>query len=184
MINLIPKEEKKRIVRVFHYKLIVLLLMVVGGSIFFAFISILPSYFVSLEINNIIDVKLQEQKNEPIPSIDKETLSVIKDLDGRLSLVENAESNKFNISEKIINAIILKKIPNVKITSVYYENNSDNKQLQNKSVNIQGNATSREILLLFRQSLENTIAFKQVSLPISNFIKSSNIQFSLSLIPS
>lgn len=119
MINLIPKEEKKRIVRVFHYKLIVLLLMVVGGSIFFAFISILPSYFVSLEINNIIDVKLQEQKNEPIPSIDKETLSVIKDLDGRLSLVENAESNKFNISEKIINAIILKKIPNVKITSVY-----------------------------------------------------------------
>jgi hypothetical protein len=183
MINLIPKEEKKRIVKVFYYKLVILFLIVVSGSVFFATISILPSYFLSLEKNNIIDMKLEKQKSEPIPSIDQQTLVAIKDLDGRLSLIENAEGNRFLISEKIINAIILKKIPNIKITSIYYENNSPNKQLQDKSVNIQGIAISREILLLFRQALESSVAFKQVNLPISNFIKGSDIQFYLSLIP-
>ena len=54
MINLIPKEEKKRIVKVFYYKLVILFLMVASGSIFLALVSILPSYFISLEKNNIV----------------------------------------------------------------------------------------------------------------------------------
>jgi len=50
-------------------------------------------------------------------------------------------------------------------------------------VSIEGIAPSREILLAFRRLLENDPLFKSVDLPISNFIKGSNIRFNLNLIP-
>jgi len=68
---------------------------------------------------------------------------------------------------------------NIKITDISYENDS----LNGKKISIQGTAPSREVLLSFRQAFENDNTFKQVDLPISNFVKGSNIQFYLSLIP-
>ena len=69
-------------------------------------------------------------------------------------------------------------MPDIKINQISYENNL----LKGKIINIKGSAVSRERLLLFRLAFENDANFKDVDLPISNFIKGSNIQFNLSLI--
>src|ERR1035437_2843799 len=116
MINLIPKEEKKKIVRSFYYKLIVLFLIMGGFSFFIVFVAILPSYFLSCVKVSIANAKLEMQKNEPVPLPQEQTLPVIKDLNNKLNLIEKTESNKFIVSEKVINAIILKKMPAIKIT--------------------------------------------------------------------
>jgi hypothetical protein len=71
-------------------------------------------------------------------------------------------------------------MPDIKITQILYDNTVAK---GDKKVNIQGTAPSRERLLIFRQALEGNPAFKKVDLPISNFVKGSNIQFSLSLTP-
>ena len=178
MINLIPKEEKRKIIVDFYHKFIILLFVMGSFSFFVFFVATLPSYFLSSVKNNIVNIKLETQKNEPMPLIDQQTLLVIKNLNSKLDLVENAEKNKFIISKKVINAVILKKVPNIKITDISYESDS----LKGKKVNIQGIAPSREVLLSFRQALEDGTAFKQVDLPISNFVKGSNIQFYLSLV--
>jgi hypothetical protein len=123
------------------------------------------------------------QKNQPVPAIDQQTLLSIEDLNNKLDIIKNAEENKFVISEKVINAIILKKMPSIKITEISYEDDSLKGQEVIKKISIRGNAPSREVLLSFRQALEDSVSFKQVDLPISNFIKGSNIQFYLSLIP-
>ena len=60
----------------------------------------------------------------------------------------------------------------------------ENDATKGKKVTVLGIAPSRELLLLFRRALEDDVAFKKVDLPISNFVKGSNIEFSLSLIPS
>jgi len=184
MINLIPKEEKKKMVRNFYYKLVILFLLTLGASFLILFMAILPSYFLSSVKDNIVNEKLQIQKSESIPLPDQQTLAMIKDLNNKLDLIENVQNDKFIVSQRVINAIILKKMPTVKITDISYENYSKNNPLQGKKISIQGTAPSREILLLFRQALEDGTTFKQVDLPISNFVKGSNIQFSLSLIPS
>src|SRR3989344_5493752 len=150
MINLIPKEEKKKMVRNFYYKLVILFLLTLGASFLILFMAILPSYFLSSVKDNIVNEKLQIQKSESIPLPDQQTLAMIKDLNNKLDLIENVK----------------------------------NDPLQGKKISIQGTAPSREILLLFRQALEDGTTFKQVDLPISNFVKGSNIQFSLSLLPS
>ena len=179
MINLIPKEEKKKIIKVFYFKLVILFLITAGVSIFASCVAILPSYFLSSVKVNIVNKKLEMQNQEPVPLPEEQTLKVIADLNKKIDLIEHSPVSKFIVSQKVINAVILKKMSSIKITSITYEN----EQTKDKKINLGGTASSRETLLLFRQALEDSTAFKQVDLPISNFIKGSNIQFYLSLIP-
>ena len=143
-------------------------------------VSMLPSYFISLEKEKLAELKMEIQKQEPLPLLGEQALSVVTDINKKLKLVEDSEKNKFLLSIKVINAIILQKTPSIKITQISYENDVVN----GKKISINGIASSRETLLLFSQILKNNPNFKNVNLPISNFVKGSNIQFYLSLIPS
>ena len=144
MINLIPNHEKKKKVKDFYFRLVVVSFVVLGLCALVASVSILPSYFLSSIKKNLASSKLETQKNQAIPPAGQSTLTMVADLGNKLNLVETAEKNKYLISQKIIN----------------------------------------ERLLLFRKALEDNTAFKKVDLPISNFVKGSNIQFDINLIPS
>jgi Tfp pilus assembly protein PilN len=180
VINLIPKEEKEKNAKIFYYRLLVLFLFMLGLSIFIGSISLLPAYFISNTKYLAVNQKLEAQKNEPLPSLSEETLLKVKALNFKLELIEKTQHNQFVVSQRIINAITSNKMPDIKITHISYENDP----VKGKKVNIEGTAPSREALLSFRLALEGDKSFKQVDLPISNFVKGSNIQFSLSLIPS
>ena len=126
---------------------------------------------------NAANQKLSAQSSQPVPLPSQQTLSLIKDLNMKLDLIDHAQANKFVVSEKIVNEIISKKMPDIKITEIFYQNDAT----AGKKVSINGLAVNRERLLLFRQILEADPLFEKVDLPISNFIKGSNLQFSLSL---
>ncbi len=184
MINLIPKEEKVKMIRGFYYRLAVVFLLAFSFPILIGVGVMTPSYFLIYVKQDLVDKKLEKQKTEPVPLPDQETLAVIKDVNNKLSIVERARKNDFIFSQKVIAAILVEKIPNVKITGISYEINSQNEEsLESRKISIEGTAPSREVLLLFRQALEDSSAFKSVDLPISNFVKGSNIQFYLNLIP-
>jgi Tfp pilus assembly protein PilN len=180
MINLIPKEEKKKMLADFYRRFVVLLLLMASFSVFIASSAILPAYFFSFIKNSTASIKLNVQKGEQLPTPKEQSLALARDINTKLDLVENAEKNKFLVSEKVINAILSKKTPNIKINQITYTNDTG----KGKNVSITGIASSRETLLLFQQSLEDSSAFKDVNLPISSFVKGSNIQFGLSLTPS
>jgi hypothetical protein len=129
---------------------------------------------------SLVNARLETQKLEPLPPLGEQSLALVKDINDKLVLVEKFEKNRFLLSVKVINAILLKKRPDIKITQITYDNNATS----GKKINITGTAPSREVLLLFRQALEDSPNFKNIDLPISNFVKGSNINFSLSLIPS
>lgn len=179
MINLIPNKEKKKKVKDFYFRLLVMFFAVLGFSILIASVSILPAYFLSLAKKNLVNAKLEIQKNEPVPPPSQETLDTIKNLNNKLSLVEKNKSNRYIISQKIINEIMLEKMPDIKITRINYQNDT----IKGKTISLNGTAESRERLLLFRKALEDNVLFKKVDLPISNFVKGSNIRFYLNLVP-
>jgi hypothetical protein len=178
MINLIPNEEKKRMVKDFYFRLGVMFLFMLSTSLLVASVAILPSYFLSSLRRSVDSDKLATLKAEPEPEINPKIASIIKDLDTKLSVVEKAEKNQYLLSEKIVNEVVLKKMPDIRINEISYIVTG-----ANKSVSIRGIAPSRERLLLFRRTLEEDPAFKKVDLPISNFIKGSDIVFSLNLVP-
>ncbi len=178
MINLLPIEEKKEAKKDFYYRFTVLSFVMLIFLIVISIIAILPSYFISLEKKISINQKLEVQKNEIMPEIDQKAQVIIKNLDEKLSLLEKARKNKYIFSQNVVNEIILKKGSGIKINRIFFENDS----LEGRKVNINGVAQDREKLLLFRRALEDDILFKYVDLPISNFVKGSNIEFNLNLI--
>lgn len=180
MINLIPNEEKKKMVQEFYLRFVVVFFFVLGFSVLIATVAILPSYFLSSLKKNLASDKAAAQRAEPEPSLDSKTSSIIEDLNNKLSIVEKAEKNKYSISEKVINEILLKKIPDIRITEITYKNEA----VAGKTISIRGIAPSRERLLIFRKTLEEDPAFKKVDLPISNFIKGTDIAFFINLTPS
>jgi hypothetical protein len=180
MINLIPNEEKKKRVRDFYFRLVVVFFFVLGFAMLVAVVALLPSYFLSTIREYVATDKLKDLQAQPEPVTNPNTPGIIKDVENKIALIEKSEKAKYLLSEKIVNEIVLHKMSDIKINNISFKSDVTT----GKSVSIRGIAPSRERLLLFRRTLEDNVAFKKVDLPISNFIKGSNISFSLTLTPS
>ena len=179
MINLIPNKDKKVMIIDFYIRFISTMFFVLGFGGLIACVSLVPAFVLSIEKKSSVDMKLKTQTEEVMPEIDQQALGAINDLNSKMDIIEKAKKGNYEISQKVIKAILLKKINGIQITQIAYKSDA----LGIKSVNVNGKASSREQLLSFRQSFESDKAFSKVVLPISNFVKGSNIQFSLSLTP-
>lgn len=179
MINLIPNEEKKRKVKDFYFRLSVVLFTILGFSFVVAALSIMPSYFLTTVKINFISQALQMQENQPVTLPDQQTNTEIADLQNKLRLFEKNRTNTYLVSKQVIDEILSKKMSDIKIMQIGFNDSPD----KGKIINITGIAGSRERLLLFRQALSADPVFKKVDLPVSNFVKGSNITFSITLIP-
>jgi hypothetical protein len=179
MINLIPNEEKKKKVKDFYFRLFVVFFMVLGFSTIVASVAIMPAYFLSSVKKNLAHDLLEDEKKGATPVPNQQIQATVEDLNTKLKLVDKVTQNNFLVSRDVVNEIILKKMPDIKIIEIVYENVS----AEERSITIRGTARDRERLLLFRKALEDNPAFSKVDLPISNFIRGSDIIFSLSLTP-
>ncbi|MCX6755278.1 MAG: PilN domain-containing protein [Candidatus Nomurabacteria bacterium] len=177
MINLLPLEEKKRIVKEYYFRLFIFSLYTVGICFIVAGVSLLPSFFLVSLKENILTKKWETLQAMPVSQPDKETMDAISDVNKKIDLITKTEKEKFLVLENAFNQVIFQKMPDIKLTEIAY----DKKIEGTRSINIKGFALNRERLLLFRQSLENNPAFSKVDLPISNFVKEKNISFNLNL---
>lgn len=178
MINLIPIEKKKSNQKDFYFRFLSVCFMMFTFLILILIIAISPAYFISLEKKNSANLALENQKKEILLEVDEKALITTQNLETRLDLLEKARKDKYVFSEKVIDKIISKKIPGIKIDRIFYENDS----LKGRKIILNGMATSREQLLSFRRGFENDPSFKNVDLPISNFVKGRDIEFTLNLI--
>ena len=178
MINLIPNQDKKKMAKNFYIRLTALSFAMFGICILFTSAALLPAYFMSLTKKNIAEEKLETQKNNTVPELDKQSLATIKNLNNQLNLIESAQKNKFSVSKNIIQEILSQKMSDIKISQISYQIDP----IKGKTITLTGLAPSRERLLTFQQALQADTNFKSVDLPISNFLKNTNIQFNLVLI--
>lgn len=178
MINLIPTEEKKEIRNDFLGRFLSIFFIMVSIVLLITSITMLPSLIFSYGKKGSIDKKVEFQKNEIMPAIDKEAQTAILDLNNRLGSIEKSMNDKYIFSQNIVTEIVSKKTSGIKVSGIFYEND----KLKGKTIVVNGIAISREQLLLFRRSFEDSGAFRSVDLPISNFVKGHDIEFSLNLI--
>lgn len=179
MINLIPKQEEERIIRDFYLRVLAVFFLILGFAVSIASVAVLPSYIFSIERKDFVLDKLEQTVGQPVSGLNKEAAETIKNLDGMLGLIEGAKKNNYIVTEKIIDKVLAKKIPGIKINKISYDNSADGKE-----VGISGIASNRENLLAFRRAFENDADFKKVDLPVSNFVKGSDIIFYLNIVPS
>ncbi len=175
MINILPKEQKKDLKYEYHMRLFSVIFIMLAILGIFATILIIPSYFFSKSKEVLIEKKLEDfNKNNPeikVGDLNKITL----DVNTKLKTLDNTWPNDLDTYDTFNQ--VLSTIPSgITITQfLYNEENEGTTALQ-----INGNATSREVLQNFKTTLQSNTKFSDVNLPISDFVKKSDINFSIS----
>lgn len=179
MINLIPSQEKKIISKAFYLRFVVVTFWVFTILMLLSSIILLPSFFYSNLKKGLVLDQIELQKRNPPVELEQGAETLVKDLENKLTLMQKFQNDKFLISDKIINKIQTKQNENIKITEINYVND----KTKGKTLELRGVAVTRDDLLFFKNNFDKDPDFKKIELPISNFIKSNNIQFNLILTP-
>jgi hypothetical protein len=181
MINLIPNQEKKNMRKSFYMRLTALIFTSLGVAVFIGAVALIPAYLLSSVKKDLANVKVSQNTEDQ--NSEGAALTAVNDLKSRVSFIEKrkeqSQQDNFFTSYIAVEQILKSKTPDIKITSISY-----NKSGEKKTISLRGEAGSRERLLLFRKALEENKIFKKVDLPISNFVKESDIKFYVDLIVS
>lgn len=175
MFNLLPENLRVDIKKEYFIRKVVLsLIFVIFLQIVF-FIFILPSWLISSYKEKEVVAK-GEEMNKYLSSLNvASTTSNIRAINQKLAVIDGALSYPEMVP--LIKNILSKRTSAIKIVDVVYISNGE----KSASVSIKGKSETRESLLSFVKSLQDTNLFKSVDLPISNLTKDKNLSFSVEI---
>lgn len=176
MFDLLPEAEKKNVRReyLFRFYGVAIWFVAAAAVLFTAFL--LPAYFLSMEkykvakLNHeVIQKSLQIENGAALEEIAKSTngqLEILKDL---------GESKAFH---ELARDIIFNKGGSIHLSNFTVRSLSVN-EVSYKELSIRGVADDRTSLVAFSKMLEQFDEISKVELPVSNFTRETDIEFSI-----
>lgn len=175
MFNLLPDNVKKEIKTEYKIRLITMIFVFVILLQVSLFISILPSWVISSSKEEDIMLETEDAANAKFFKDSDEITSIISSTNTRLghitTLLEYPKARPF------IDKIISSKTSSIHLNNFVYALNKTD-----ATISIQGISGTREALISFSKTLQDSKMFKTVDLPISNLAKDKNISFSMTLV--
>lgn len=175
MLNILAIEEKKRILTEYRFRLAVVLVFAVAAWVFSSLVLLVPSYLLAVSKYNDVAQELStlEQKSG-IAGQEKSVNEQINETNKKINLFLSANINESTSpSQAIINILTIKGVA-IKISGFTYDVNAGKERMV-----ILGTATDRDSLAQFVDTLKKDPTFLSVDLPISSYVKSTNIDFSI-----
>ena len=175
MINLLPVEKKKQILLEYRMRLGVVVIVAISALTTASLILLIPSYLLSISKYNTATKNLAILEATQGGGLqEKEVNAQIGAMNKKIEFfLRGAGAQPFSPLE-IISKILKIKGSTIKIQSFVYSTNTQGRQLV-----ITGKASSRDSLAEFVAALKEEPSFSRVELPISSYVKSSDIGFSL-----
>ncbi len=175
MYNLLPYQQKKSLKREYYIRLATVSVSIITILGIFLFLTLLPSYFLSLSKKEssakqlaLARAKVADQKIENHISFTE--LRSLSD-----AVLKKIQSRSLN---SIIEQILRDKTSGIKITGFDITAPND---AGLRTVGVVGVADNRSSILEFAKKLQADQLFKKVDVPDSNFQKSKNILFTITL---
>lgn len=175
MLELLPNPQRKFLKKEYFLRLsaVALSFLLATGILFL--VSISPSYFLSVEKEKIVNQEFENKKKPTFAADGEDPQAAVKNSKEMLALLKPA-NNEFSIKDLIVK-IAGKKSSGVKIDGISADY-SKNGQYQ---IFIKGTSKNREFLKSFAENLRAEKGFNGVDLPISNFAKTADIDFNITL---
>ena len=175
MMNLLPQDEKKKITREYHARLIVAALTLFGSAISAGIIMLIPSYTSLLleegSIALILGTPILEEQARAYDELSSEL-----DMANKKLAILKKGADDIDIFENVITPITARR-GSISILGITYEKNINGAKI----VRVSGVAKDREVLRGFAKALEEEPYFERVEIPVSNFVKDRDIEFSLEI---
>lgn len=175
MINILPIEEKKKVITEYRFRLGVVAIFAVSTLVLSSLVLLAPAYLLAVSKYNSISSELavlesKQGRGVQEKDVNMQTNSINKKIDLFLNGGVSASSSP---SQALLNILNIKG-NTVKIQGFTYDANAG----QGRFVVI-GKAPDREVLARFVEELKKEPTFAKVDLPISSYVKSTNIDFSI-----
>ncbi len=178
MANILPQNIKKKTHKEYHFRLIILIEILLSSLLIFNILLLAPSYIVSLieEGNKIEQIKNIKEYNAT-KAVDSREDAILK-TKNTLSILStrDEEIEMSGVVEEVVNASLLG--GGIDIIGISYDTIELKKEIQQRVI-ISGVADTRNDLLSFTQYLEASPHFSGAELPVSNLRAQENIDFSL-----
>lgn len=176
MINILPKKEKSNLEHEYITRLIIVVLIFISCFSVAVLLLLIPSYKYSVSKELVAENNLENFNNKN-PEINVNKLNdEISATNDRLDFLV-AKKPKYSVSESVIDSLLSVRTPGISFTQINYMNRSDGAA----PIQIIGKARDRSALHTFNDSILKNSTFSSVDLPISNFVKPTNIDYSLSV---
>lgn len=177
MINLLPLSEKKKILTEYRLRLGVVSVFAVAGLVLASLALLGPSYFLSISKHTLVssDLARLEAAHVGVPQAG-DAVTEIKVVNKKVDIFLKTEKVPHLVFSETILKIIATKGAQVKIIGFMYDAVPDRER-----VTLSGVAASRDSLAQFVEALKKDTTFTTVTLPISSYVKSTDIDFSIVL---
>ena len=175
-MNLLPPTELKKIRRGYVYRLISVTCFLLALSFLLVVVFIAPSYFVIRERQASVENSFTLLK-KPVGVDEKSVTAVVRGANQKVAALLEIPSASFT---PLLQKISKYKPSGVSVRGMIY----NPKNIKTASVTVQGVAASRESLVSFINHLKTDGTFSQIDVPISNFAKGQDIDFSVSFVES
>ena len=177
VVNVLPEDYKIALKKEYWKRFVITVLLFCSALFIIFTLLLLPSYLLSASKQQISESKLVEFKeiNKDITSFDMDT--TISDINTKLEILSSANGGH-SVYEDILTAILASRPKGVTFNQIVFNQKKDKKL----SVDIHGKALDRATLRNFKAVLDSNPKIATVTLPISDFLEKTNLNFTISLI--
>lgn len=172
MLNLLPQEEKKKLINEYKMRFYITIAVFVGILFLIAIVGLFPSYMSKLlEMQNLLQQKHDaDEKNSEASLVEAERSALVNKnlvdyMETRVRILESSPSTNL-----LVEKIFSKKTSSITIGSI---------DVSNKELTIRGTADTRADLISFHTALRAETEFKNATLPISDIAKSTEAIFAI-----
>ncbi|MDP2705219.1 MAG: hypothetical protein U1D31_02645 [Patescibacteria group bacterium] len=175
MFNLLPEIEKKNIRTIYNDRRMVLSLLLLTITGVIAFLLIIPSFIMTKakEAETVSQVGLLR---EALASKDVDDLNnAITVARDEIKALQETNGSTLSVHDLFLK-VLSHKSANIRVTGLLYGTVGEKHEIV-----VNGIARDRESLLTFAQEIGKEQVFSDISLPVSNFAKNKDIEFSFSV---
>lgn len=178
MLNLLPIQEKKKVLTEYRLRFFAFAVFTLGALIVANLALLTPSYLLAVSKYESISADLAEKQAKQGAG------GQVKTIDGQVRAINKEISLFLNDSsvKRVSPAEAMAKIIRIKSAAIKIQGFSYDAGGPQERIVVSGIANDRDSLAQFVDELKKEGTFSSVDLPVSSYVKSTNIDFSIVLI--
>lgn len=175
MINLLPFEEKKKLLTEYRLRLGVTVMFALAALVGSGLILLSPSYVLALMRANYTEKMVLDLESKVKRAVQEKQINTeIAEVNRKIEILNSGRSEHLVVSE-VVKKLMAIRPATIKISGIMYDPGV------NERIMLTGVARDRESLASFIDTLHKDNTFNTVNLPISSYVKSKDIDFSIAL---
>lgn len=204
IINILPEAEKRILKKEYWMRFFIVFMNLIALMGILAIILLFPSYFISKSEEKIVKNRLEVFNTENPELITNNMDKKIKEINSKLEIIDKSKA-LYQVSDDVIDNILSNKTEGITFSQILYskkvvetpvvskepevvdiENDVQKKvkteKVEFSALEVHGTAKDRDSLRNFKTALDSNPSFKEVNLPISNFLEKKDLVFTVSII--